>query len=89
MGKIKAKERAYLAQSFGNRVSFRKTERKLYGHDIAAMPGLIRPLVGSTVPEAVVQPETEQELVELVRRAHTHAGLYAGANAGADAESHG
>ena len=72
MGKIKAKERAYLAQSFGNRVSFRKTERKLYGHDIAAMPGLIKPLVGSTVPEAVVQPETEQEMVELVRWAVEH-----------------
>ena len=48
MGKIKAKERAYLAQSFGDRVSFRKAERKLYGHDIAAMPGLIKPFVGST-----------------------------------------
>lgn len=67
MGKIKATERVYLKEKFGNRVSFNKTERKLYGHDIAVIPGLIRPLVGKTVPDAVVQPESEPELVELVR----------------------
>ena len=48
-------------------MNFRKTERKLYGHDIAAMPALIKPLVGSTVPDAVVQPETEEELAALVK----------------------
>ena len=42
-------------------------ERKLYGHDIAAVPALVRPLIGRTLPDAVVQPETEEELVELVR----------------------
>jgi len=57
----------YLEQEFGSRVTFRKTERKLYGHDIAAMPGIIKPFIGSMVPDAVVQPETEEELVELVR----------------------
>ena len=67
MSKINARQRAFLEEKFGNRVNFRQLERKLYGHDIAAMPGLIKPLVGSTVPEAVVQPETEEELVELVR----------------------
>ena len=67
MGKITSKRQAYLEGKFGSRVCFRKTERKLYGHDIAAMPGLIKPLVGDTTPEAVVQPETEQELAELVR----------------------
>ena len=54
-------------KSFGSRVSFHKTERKLYGHDIAALPSLIKPLLGNTTPDAVVQPETEEELVELVR----------------------
>ena len=67
MGKIGSKQQSYLEGKFGNRVNFRKTERKLYGHDIAAMPSLIKPLVGNTIPEAVVQPGTEQELAELVR----------------------
>ena len=67
MGKINGKLRTELRQRFGNRVSFRKLERKLYGHDIAAIPGLIKPLIGKTIPDAVVQPETEKELVELVR----------------------
>ncbi len=30
---------------FGERVTFERLERKLYGHDIAAMPSLIKPLV--------------------------------------------
>ncbi|MBI4303871.1 MAG: FAD-binding oxidoreductase [Chloroflexi bacterium] len=57
----------FLEQKYGNRVSFRKTERKLYGHDISSVPGLIKPFIGNTTPDAVVQPESEQELVELVR----------------------
>jgi|GEM_PF-2653611 len=40
MGKLNTKERSYLDEKFGSRVCFRKTERKLYGHDIAAMPSL-------------------------------------------------
>ena len=72
MGKINSKQQAYLEGKFGSRVCFRKTERKLYGHDIAAVPGLIKPLIGNTTPEAVVQPETEQELVELLRWAAEH-----------------
>ncbi len=67
MSKINKNQRIFLEEKFGNRVNFRKLERKLYGHDIAAMPGLIKPIIGSTVPEAVVQPESEEELVELVR----------------------
>ena len=67
MGKISADQRTYLENKYGNRVSFRRTERKLYGHDIAAMPGLIKPLIGDTTPDAVVQPKTEEELIELIR----------------------
>ena len=48
-------------------MSFRKLERKLYGHDIAAMPSLFVPLIGNTIPDGVVQPSSEEELVELVR----------------------
>jgi hypothetical protein len=60
MGKINARQRSYLESRFGNRVSLRKAERRLYGHDIAAVPSLIKPLIGDTTPEAVVQPETER-----------------------------
>ncbi len=67
MTKLGSRQRSHLARAFGDRVCFRKSERRLYGHDIAAVPGLIKPLIGDTTPEAVVQPETEEELVELVR----------------------
>ena len=61
---ISSKElHADLQKMFDNRVSFRKLERKLYGHDIAAMPSLIKPLIGDTTPSAVVQPQNEEELV--------------------------
>lgn len=53
-----------------SRVTYDKTERSLYGHDIAAIPKLIKPLVGDTTPEAVVQPKSEAELVELARWAY-------------------
>ena len=56
-----------LQKMFDTRVSFRKLERKLYGHDIAAIPGLVKPFIGNTVPDAVVQPQTEAELTELVK----------------------
>ena len=61
MSKIGAVQKQFLEQKFGNRVNFNPTERKLYGHDIAAIPSLIKPLIGDTVPDAVVQPETEEE----------------------------
>ena len=61
-----------LRNNYGDRVTFRKTERKLYGHDIAAVPGLIKPFIGNTIPDAVVQPESEAELVDLARWAGKH-----------------
>jgi FAD/FMN-containing dehydrogenase len=60
------RQQAYL-QRFNNRVTFDRKERILYGHDIAAIPNLVRPLVGDTTPDAVVQPKNEDELVEVVR----------------------
>jgi FAD/FMN-containing dehydrogenase len=65
MSKISAEQRAFLEEKFGSRVTFNKRERKLYGHDIAAMPGLFKPLIGDTLPEAVVQPESEAEVSEI------------------------
>jgi len=72
VGKINKQLRRELEHNFGARVTFRRLERKLYGHDIAAIPGLIKPLIGSTMPEAVVQPQSEAELAELVRWANQH-----------------
>jgi Fe-S oxidoreductase/FAD/FMN-containing dehydrogenase len=67
MGRLDDKQRSYLEERFDGRVNFDKVERKLYSHDIAAIPGLVKPLIGSTVPDAVVQPVNEEELIELVR----------------------
>ncbi len=67
MSKLRSSQKAYLQGQFGNRANFSKTERILYGHDIAAMPNILKPFIGDTVPEAVVQPVSEDELVDLVR----------------------
>ena len=66
------KHRAQLEDKFGERVTFDYIERRLYGHDIAAMPRLVKPLIGDTTPDAVVQPETEEELIDLARWASEH-----------------
>jgi FAD/FMN-containing dehydrogenase len=66
MAALKVADKTSLNGLFGTRVSFDRMERTLYGHDIAEIPSLIKPLVGSTVPDAVVQPASEEELVALV-----------------------
>ena len=67
MTRLNQKHRSDLQEKFGKRVSFHKTERRLYAHDIAALPGLIKPLLGNTTPDAVVQPEDEKDLIWLVQ----------------------
>jgi len=64
---LQAADKRFLESLFRTRVSFDRRERTLYGHDIAEIPSMIKPLVGSTVPDAVVQPASEEELVTLVR----------------------
>ncbi|MBU1942790.1 MAG: FAD-binding oxidoreductase [Actinobacteria bacterium] len=73
MGLTRA-QRSFLENRFESRVNFDPVERRLYGHDIGALPHLVRPLVGRTTPDAVVQPESEEELVELARWAF-HQGV--------------
>ena len=70
MAGLSRKEREYLREHFGGRVTFDRTERMLYGHDIASVPKLLKPLIGGTTPRAVVQPSDEAELVELVTWAY-------------------
>jgi Fe-S oxidoreductase/FAD/FMN-containing dehydrogenase len=66
---MNSQQQAYL-EKFGSRMTLNKTERVLYGHDIAAMPNLVKPLIGNTTPDAVVQPQNEEELAEVVRWAY-------------------
>jgi Fe-S oxidoreductase/FAD/FMN-containing dehydrogenase len=67
MSQLDETHRSYLRGTFGTRVSFHEIERKLYGHDIAVVPSLVKPLLGNTIPDAVVQPENEEELISLVQ----------------------
>ncbi len=57
----------FLSKTFGARVSFDPVERMLYSHDVGDIPYLIKPLLGKTTPQAVVQPENEGEIVSLVK----------------------
>jgi len=72
MAKLTEKNKEWLQEKFGERVNFNKTERLLYSHDIAAIAGLFKPLIGNTIPHAVVQPRNEEELVDLLRWAQKH-----------------
>ncbi|MBN2539105.1 MAG: FAD-binding oxidoreductase, partial [Deltaproteobacteria bacterium] len=67
MKRLDTSHKTYLKEKFGSRATFDKIERKLYGHDIAAVPSLIKPLIGNTMPDAVVQPVDDDELADLIR----------------------
>ncbi len=54
------------------RVNVDQVERKLYSHDIAALPSLVKPLLGHPLADAVVQPQSEQELIQVMRWANQH-----------------
>jgi len=70
MNNFEKKYRDYLRNKFNGRVTFNRIERKLYGHDIATVPSLVKPFIGNTMPDAVVQPESEKELIELLKWAN-------------------
>jgi Fe-S oxidoreductase/FAD/FMN-containing dehydrogenase len=72
MTRLSTQHQDKLTSLFGSRVTFEQLERKMYSHDIAAMPKLIKPLIGSTIPDAVVQPENEAQLIELMQWANTN-----------------
>jgi FAD/FMN-containing dehydrogenase len=57
----------YLLEKFTTRVTVDPIERMLYGHDLATIPALVRPLIGNTTPDAVVQPQDEEELIDIMR----------------------
>jgi Fe-S oxidoreductase/FAD/FMN-containing dehydrogenase len=64
--------REQLEGEFGARVAFDKLERMFYSHDMGSLPGLVKPLVGNTLPAAVVQPLTEEQVIQVVSLARTY-----------------
>ncbi len=67
MAKLRARHVEFLREAFGDRANFRPIEMRMYSHDIGAMPSLISPIIGDTSPEAVVQPQSLEELSKLAR----------------------
>ena len=70
MGKLSKKRLLILSEKYGNRFNADRIERKLYSHDIGGMPSLVMPLVGDTMPDGIVQPNSEKELAEVVKWAY-------------------
>ncbi len=56
----------WLKDTFADRFTDRRVERKLYSHDIGEMPSMIKPLIGNPLADAIVQPQSEAEIVALV-----------------------
>jgi len=67
MRNLQATQARRLEEQFTGRTAFSRRERSMYSHDVGALPGLIKPLLGSTQPAGVVQPVSEQEVSELAR----------------------
>ena len=72
MRELSAEQQQQLYDTFGPRVAFDRMERMFYSHDVGSLPGLVKPLVGSTMPAGVVQPRTEEQVIQLVAFARTH-----------------
>ncbi|CFX14195.1 Alpha-helical ferredoxin [Syntrophomonas zehnderi OL-4] len=67
MGEINTSVKKELKNRFDKRVNFEELERKIYTHDMGVMPSMVKPLVGNPVPDGIVQPISEEELVQLVQ----------------------
>jgi Fe-S oxidoreductase/FAD/FMN-containing dehydrogenase len=70
--KLSEQQKQQLQKTFGPRVAFDRLERMFYSHDVGSLPSLVKPLVGSTMPAGVVQPLTEEQVIQLVAFARTH-----------------
>lgn len=62
---------AELKEHFGDRVTFDRTERLIYSHDVASLPDAVEKLIDN-LPEAVVQPRTAEEVRLLVHLSRKH-----------------
>ena len=56
-----------LRSIFGDRMRTDRVERKMYSFDIGAMPKLVKPFTAAGVAGAVVRPDNEEQIVELVK----------------------
>ena len=56
-----------LEDIFGERMRTDRVERKMYSFDIGAMPSMVRPFVATGVAGAVVRPESEEQIIALMR----------------------
>jgi Fe-S oxidoreductase/FAD/FMN-containing dehydrogenase len=70
MRELSSTLKGHLKDTFEDRITFDPVERILYSHDVGVFPKLVRPLVGNTMPAAVVRPRSEAELLDLVRAAN-------------------
>lgn len=61
------RELAALEEIPGLRVNHDRRERMLYVHDVGELPGIARRALGRVQPAAIVQPETEQQVVAVVQ----------------------
>ncbi|MGI5880662.1 MAG: FAD-binding oxidoreductase [Syntrophomonadaceae bacterium] len=52
---------------FGDRVNFDPQERRFYAYDVGTMPGMMKRFSGSNLPAGIVQPDSQDELVQLMR----------------------
>jgi len=70
MPTITASQQHSIEQIVGlDRARFDRRERRVYSHDTGVLPGAFRVLAGASLADGVVQPETEDQLIRLVRLA--------------------
>ncbi|MBN1411119.1 MAG: FAD-binding oxidoreductase [Spirochaetales bacterium] len=70
MASLNRKKRENLKRMFRDRFNDDRFECKVYSHDVGELPNLIAPLVGNTIPGAIVQPESEGEISWLLHWAN-------------------
>ena len=63
---MKNSDRIQLRDRFGERVSFDRTEMLFYAHDTASLPSIVKQML-KTVPEAVVQPTSTEDVVFITK----------------------
>lgn len=56
----------------GLRVNTELRERHLYENDIGELPSIPKLLVGSTTPAVIVQPQTEDQIIQVIEWANRH-----------------
>jgi Fe-S oxidoreductase/FAD/FMN-containing dehydrogenase len=69
---LKDEQKQELASMFGKGVNFSEKERHYYTHDVGALPGLVKKVVGNTKPAAIVKVANEDKAVELMNFARKY-----------------